>query len=195
MFISFWSFLLLSIALSTDTFTAGLSYSTEKVRVPCSSICILSLVSGFMFTLSLIAGQKASALIPSKVTTALSFLILLSLAVYKLYDALPDRFHPAKDLTTASFSEKINKKEPDRLSPAEAAVLSVILSIDSITAGVSSGAPALSPAIIFLISSSIHFLSFLLGLFTGQKLLHKISCSFSFLPAVLFFLLAVSRLF
>lgn len=195
MFISFCSFLLLSIALSTDTFTAGLSYSMEKVRVPFSSLCMLSLVSGFMFTLSLIAGQKASSLIPSKVTTALSFLILLSLSVYKLYDALPGRFHPAKDLTTASFSEKINKKEPDRLSPAEAAVLSVILSIDSITAGVSSGAPALSPAIIFLISSSIHFLSFLLGLFTGQKLLHKISCSFSFLPAVLFFLLAVSRLF
>ncbi|MGN0376995.1 MAG: manganese efflux pump [Suilimivivens sp.] len=195
MLISLCSFLLLSIALSADTFAAGLSYSTEKVQVPFSSVCILSLISGFMFTLSLIAGEKAASLIPQRITAILSFLILLALAFYKLYDALPDRFRHSGDLTTISFSEKVNKKEPDFLSPPEAAALSVVLSIDSITAGISSGAPALPPAIIFLISSSIHFLSLLFGLFTGKKLLHRISCSFSFLPAVLFFLLAISRLF
>lgn len=195
MFISVCSFLLLSIALSTDTFAAGLSYSAEKVRVPFGSMCILSLISGFMFTLALIAGKKIAAFVPSEATTIFSFFILLALAFYKLYDALPDKFHRTKDLTTVSFSEKVNQKDPAVLSPMEAAALSVVLSIDSITAGISSGAPALAPAAIFFLSVVIHFLSIVLGLFTGKMLLHKISCSFSFLPAALFFLLAFSRLF
>lgn len=195
MLISIFSFLLLSIALSTDTFAAGLSYSAEKVRVPLSSMCILSLISGFMFTLALIAGKKIASFIPPKATAVLSFFILLALAFYKLYDALPDRFRYSKDLTTISFSEKVNQKNPSVLSPMEAAALSVALSIDSITAGISSGTPALPPAVIFLLTTAIHFISIVLGLFTGKLLLHKGSCSFSFLPAALFFLLAFSKLF
>ena len=58
MTISFLPFVLLCIALSTDTFTAGLSYSAGRVRVPVTSILILSLVSGLTFTLSLLAGEK-----------------------------------------------------------------------------------------------------------------------------------------
>lgn len=190
-----FSFLLLSFALSTDTFAAGLSYSAQKVRVPLRSMGIISLVSGFMFTLSLLAGEKLSFLIPAKATGYFSFVLLCALAFYKLYDALPQKFHPAKDMTTASLSEKVNKKEPEILSPLEAALLSAVLSIDSIAAGVSTGAPPLSSAAILLISSAIHFLSLKLGLSAGQKLLEKTSCSFSWLSAVLFFLLAFSKLF
>lgn len=195
MLVSFCSFILLSIALSTDTFAAGLSYSAQKVRVPLSSMCILSLISGFMFSLALIAGEKIATFIPSAVTTFFSFFILLTLSFYKLYDALPEKYHRPKDLTTAAFSEKVNQKEPSVLSPAESAALSLALSIDSITAGVSSGAPDLLPAVIFLISVIIHFFSMAFGLYAGKKLLHKISGNFSFLPAALFLILALSRLF
>lgn len=195
MIIAICSFLLLSVSLSTDTFAAGLSYSAEKVKVPLSSVCILSLISGCMFTLSLMAGEKAASLIPAGLASVLSFFILFALALYKLYDALPDSIRPARHLTTFSFSEKVNKKEPSILSPPEAAALSVVLSIDSITAGISSGSPALPPAVLFLISSSIHFLSFILGLFTGKKLFCRRSCNLSFLPAALFLLLAFTRLF
>lgn len=156
MIISICSFMVLCVALSTDTFAAGLSYSAEKVRVPFSSMSIISLVSGFMFMLSLMAGEKIAYFIPPRITTLLSFIILMALAIYKLYDSLPDKFHKAQDLTTASFSEKVNKKNPAILSPTEAAALSTVLSIDSITAGISTGAPALPPAVIFLISAMIH---------------------------------------
>ena len=163
------SFLLLCIALSTDTFTAGLSYSAGKVRVPFTSMCIVSVISGFMFTVSLHAG--------------------------KLYDALPDSFHRKHNLTTASFSEKVNKKDIQILSSGEAALLSVVLSIDSITAGISSETPLLSPAVIFLVSAAIHFLTMALGLSAGKFLRKKISYNFSWLSAALFFILAFTRLF
>lgn len=195
MSISFCSFALLCVALSSDTFAAGLSYSAERVHVPIGSMSIISVVSGFMFTLSLIAGEKIAVLIPHNITAFFSFMILMVLAVYKLYDALPDKFHDSKDLTTVSLSEKVNKNDPSVLSPMEAAALSVVLSIDSITAGVSTGAPALSPAIIFSLSAVIHFLSIRLGLSAGNALLSRISCNLSWLSAILFFLLAISRLF
>lgn len=195
MIISLCSFALLCAALSSDTFAAGLSYSAEKVHVPVSSMGIISIISGFMFTLSLMAGEKIAILIPHNVTVFFSFTILMALALYKLYDALPDRFHHSRDLTTVSLSEKVNKKDPSVLSPAEAAALSMVLSIDSITAGVSTGAPALPPAFIFLLSSAVHFISIRLGLSAGNMLLARISCNFSWLSAGLFFLLALSRLF
>ena len=49
---SFLTFLLFCIALSADTFTAGLSYGSSGVRIPAPSKLILALVSGLMFTLS-----------------------------------------------------------------------------------------------------------------------------------------------
>lgn len=194
MLIPYASLLILCIALSADTFAAGLSYSASKVRVPLSSMCILSLVSGFAFTLSLSVGEKLGALIPPGASAFFSFLVLLLLSLYKLYDALPDRFHPSVSFTTVSFSSHVNQREPELLSPYEAAALSVMLSIDSITAGISQGISSLSPAVVFLFSSGIHFLSILFGAFTGKKLSGKLSCNLSFLPALLLFLLALSRL-
>lgn len=194
MLISYCSFLLLCIALSADTFAAGLSYSVSKVRVPISSMCILSLVSASAFTLSVSAGEMITAMISSNVSTLLSFFILLILAVYKLYDALPDRFHLPAAFTTLSFSSHVNQKEPERLSPFEAAVLAFMLSIDSITAGLSQGTPSLTPAVIFLFSFAVHFLSILFGILAGNRMSEKFSCNLSFLPALLFFLLALKSL-
>lgn len=194
MLISYCSFLLLCIALSADTFAAGLSYSASKVRVPIGSMCILSLISAITFTLSVSTGEKISTMIPSKISTLLSFFILLFLAVYKLYDALPDRYHLPVAFTTLSFSSRVNQKEPERLSPFESATLAFMLSIDSITAGFSQGTPSLSPAVIFLFSFAVHFLSILFGILAGNRLSEKFSCNLSFLPALLFFLLALKSL-
>lgn len=195
MLISYGSFLILCIALSADTFAAGLSYGASRVRVPISSMCILSFVSGLTFALSVSIGEKLTAFIPKGASSLFSFLLLLLLSFYKLYDALPERFHPSVSFTTVSFSSHVNKKDPEFLSAFEAAALSLVLSVDSITAGISQGISSLSPAVVFLSSSILHFLSILFGAFTGRKLSGKISCNLSFLPALLLFLLALSRLF
>ena len=189
MTISFLPFVLLCIALSTDTFTAGLSYSAGRVRVPVTSILILSLVSG------LLAGEKITDLLPAGFTRISSFLILLFLSLYKLYDALPERFHRNSGMTTASFSEKINRGDVQRLSWAEAALLSLVLSVDSITAGLGSQMPPLPTAAVVLLSSSIHFFAMLAGLFAGNLLVQRFSCNFSWVSTALFFLLALSRIF
>lgn len=193
-------FLLLCIALSTDTFTAGLSYSMGRVRVSIVSAGILSVISGFLFTLSLLAGEKLAAFFPAGFAKIFSFAVLFLLSLYKLYDSLPERFHRGFGLTTVSLSEKVNQKDVQTLSWGEAALLSLVLSVDSITAGLSSRAPDLPPAVIWLISALVQFLSVSLGLQSGKALLERTSQGFSRLScavlcSALLFALALSRLF
>lgn len=199
MTISIISFLFLCIALSTDTFTAGLSYGAGRVRVSPLSAAILSLLSGLLFTLSLLAGQRLAGLFPARLAELFSFAVLFLLGLYKLYDALPERFHRRSSLTTASFSEKVNKKDVQTLSGGEAALLSLVLSVDSVTAGISSRAPELSPVIILLISALIQFFSMQLGLQAGKIFLGRSSANSSRLSCTAFsctllFALAFSRI-
>ena len=184
--------LVLAIALSLDTFTAGLSYSAGKVQIPLRSMITLALVSGLTFTLSQIAGNLILFFLPKSVTRLFSFLILLSIAAYKLYDA----FHSeaASGFTTSSISQKVNKKDVHILSTGEAIVLSLALSIDSISAGLSAGIKAPHPAVSFCITTAVHLIAIVCGYEAGRLIAGKISCNFSLLTAILLFFLAILRL-
>lgn len=186
--------LILTIALSLDTFTAGLSYSAGKVRIPLFSMIMIALVSGLTFTLSLIAGNFILFLLPLSVTRLLSFTILLALAIYKLYDSLPSHREKASSFTTSSISQKVNKKDLHVLSTGEAILLSLALSVDSISAGLSAGFKAPHPAVSFFIAAAVHFAAIVCGYGAGRLIAEKISCNFSLLSAVLLFLLAFLRL-
>lgn len=186
--------LVLAIALSLDTFTAGLSYSTGKVQIPLFSMIMIALVSGLTFTFSLIAGNFIIFLLPHAVTRLLSFLILFLLAVYKLYDALPVHSKTAGNFTTSGISQKINKKEVHILSTGEAILLSLALSVDSISAGLSVGFKAPHPAVSFFITAVIHFIAIACGYEAGRLIAGKLSCNFSLLSALLLFCLAFFRL-
>lgn len=193
MTISFQVFLFLTIALSMDSFTAGLTYGTGNVRVPFLSSVIIASISGFMLTLSFLAGGVLLSFIPVFFTKILSFLILFMLSLYKLYDALPSKRHTP--LTTDSISEKVNKKNKHILSCGEAFILALALSVDNISAGISAGSPRLPYSVIFFITAGIHFLFIQSGIRLGCLISGKISCNFSLLGAALLFLLALLRLF
>lgn len=195
MTISLAAFLLLATILSIDTFTAGLSYTAQKVRVPLLSILIISCVSGFTFTLSLFAGQILIRLLPLSLMKVLSFLLLLSLALYKLYDALPERLRHPLRFTTAHISEAVNREDIPVLSPKEAFFLSLLLSADSISAGLSTAPPPLPVFSLFFLTSLIHLCALFTGMLCGRLLLQHLSCNLSLLGALLLLILAFLRLF
>lgn len=195
MTISIYSFLLLTFVLSTDTFMAGLSYSSSHVKVPPLSMILISVTSGLMYTLSLMAGSLISLLLPGNIINYFSFFVLFLLALYKLYDTFPSHSTQKKDFTTDAISEKVNTRNIHVLSPGEALLLSFLLSVDSISAGISAGLPALDPAVIFLFTAVIHFCAISLGLLSGKILTRKSSHNFAWLSAAILFLLAFLRLF
>ncbi|MBP3603314.1 MAG: manganese efflux pump [Lachnospiraceae bacterium] len=194
MILSFTEFLLLIFALSLDTYTAGISYSMGKVRVSFLSLLLISAVSGFMLTLSFTMGKFIIPFIPSSYLKFFSFFLLFLLALYKLYDAFSEKLTSPGPLTTNSISRKVNTKDLHILSPREAIYLSLLLSIDSLSAGIGSMAPLIPVILIFLLSAFMHFCALYLGLITGRFISYKSSSNFSFLSAILLFLLAFFRL-
>ncbi|MCM1136856.1 MAG: manganese efflux pump [Clostridium sp.] len=194
MTLSIYFFLLLVIVLSMDAFAAGLSYGVEKVRVPFLSLSIIALLSGGMLTLSLFAGNLLLSLIPDGLTKGISFLVLFLLSIYKFYDAFASKNHRESNLTTDGLSQKINGDDKAVLSGKEAALLALALSIDNISAGLCTGTVSLSPVILLIITTVIHFFALKLGLLTGQLLALKGSCSFTWLGAVILMILAFARI-
>lgn len=194
MILSISAFLLLLFALSADTFTAGLSYSLNKVRIPFLSILLISFISGLMLTCSFTLGEILLCFIPTRLVNLFSFSLLFLLALYKLYDALPDKTGSSKKLTTDVISEKVNFKDVTYLSPPEAVLLAFLLSIDSISAGLGAGLPPFSSFEIFLLASFMHFAAMYLGLLSGHILSGKSSPRLSYLSAILLLLLAIFRL-
>ncbi len=195
MTISIPFFLLLTVILSTDTFMAGLSYSSSKVHVPLISMLFLALVSGFMYTLSLFCGNLLSALISVTYLNYFSFIVLFLLAIYKLYDTFPSHSSEIKEFTTDSISGKVNTRHKQILSPAESVLLAVLLSADSISAGLSTGLPALHPAFILIFTGCIQFCAFYTGYLSGRFFADRCSYPLNRLSAFLLFILALLRLF
>lgn len=151
-----------------DALIFGLSYGIEHVYISPLCLFLISFISGGVLTVSFFCGDVLSHYIPPAAAKWLPFLVLLFLAFYKLYDALP-LFHRQKgEMTTETLSHKINQKETQVLSPQEASLLAVTLSIDNISAGLNIGSLHIPILLIFLYSVVIHFITIYAGWVAGR---------------------------
>ena len=80
-------FLLITL-LCADTFIFGFSYGLDRVKIPLSSLSLISCISGLTLTLSFLSGDRLLTLLPPFLKTCLPFAVLLLLSLYKIYDAL-----------------------------------------------------------------------------------------------------------
>ncbi len=112
---------LIALALSVDSFVAAFSYGTSKIKIPLSSVGIISVASSLITGLSMLTGSFVKDYIPSGFTTLLSFGILFLLGVLKLFDS--------------SQPKNADKDHSQSISPKEALSLSAALSLDGCAAG------------------------------------------------------------
>lgn len=189
----FFSLILITL-LSMDALIFGLSYGIEHVYISPLCLFLISFISGGVLTVSFFCGDVLSHYIPPAVAKWLPFLVLLFLAFYKLYDALP-LFHRQKgEMTTETLSHKINQKETQVLSPQEASLLAVTLSIDNISAGLSIGSLHIPILLIFLYSVVIHFITIYAGWVAGRFFSSRCSRNLSLAGAILLLVLAFLQL-
>lgn len=204
--------LLLAFAVSADTFTVGLTYGMDKVRIPYSSAAIISGIPSLILLIFLCAGASISARVPANITGTISFLILAGMAILKLFDSSVKAFiRRSKSLlphrrfaftfrelgiilTIYANPETANKDTPSILTPTEALPLSLALSLDSAAVGVGAGVSMSHP----LLTAVITFFTGCLGVYTGKKLsayiCSHVKLDFSFIGGLLLLLLAWSRL-
>ena len=111
----------ISLALSVDSFIAAFSYGTSKIKIPLSSVGIISVTGSLITGLSMLAGSFVKDFIPPGFTTLLSFGILFLLGVLKLFES--------------SSPANADKDNSHSISAKEALSLSAALSLDGCAAG------------------------------------------------------------
>ena len=186
--------LLLITLLCADAFVFGFSYGLDRVRIPLSSLFLISCISGAMLTLSFLSGDRLLTLLPPFLKTCLPFAVLLLLSLYKIYDALPALHRPKGPLTSEALSRKINQKEAQLLSLNEAALLAVTLSIDNISVGLSIGTCHLPVFLLLSYSVLIHGAAIWGGWLLGHHLSRRCSHNLSMISALLLLALAFAQL-
>ncbi len=196
---------LIALALSVDSFVAAFSYGTSKIKIPLSSVGIISVTSSLITGLSMLTGSFVKDYIPSGFTTLLSFGILFLLGVLKLFDS--------------SQPKNADKDHSQSISPKEALSLSAALSLDGCAAGfgaslsagmtASPGAAAagfdasaaagtasslIPVAAVFLFSLIFGALMVLTGSHIGNKAAGRLPIKPGIIGGLLLILLAVARL-
>lgn len=190
----FFSLFLITL-LSMDALIFGLSYGMDEVYISPLCMLLISFISAGVLTISFLTGDLLLVLIPPFIARWLPFLILLLLSLYKLYDAIPAFHKKNQKITTEALSHRINCRETPILSPKEAIVLAVTLSVDNICAGLGFGSLHISLIPVFFYSVVIHFVAIYAGWRTGKLFSSRCSRNLSLGGAILLLLLAFLQLY
>ena len=173
----------LALALSLDTFAAGISLGARRIRIPAASLLALSLTCSLSLLVSILLGGLLGDWISPRAASLISCMLLCGIGGVRLFDSLVKgllrrccesersfilRFQNLKiflqvciDSTQADFNRS------NSLSCLEAVSLAIALSLDGLVAGFGSGFSAIgriSPALSFCCSLLCNLLAVLAGL-------------------------------
>lgn len=180
------SAILLSISLSMDSLSIGVSYSLRKIKTPLSAKIIICLISMLITTISIFFGNILIKIIPENISKLIGALMLCILGVYIIIQAFTkknketkDCKKPALSFTLKHFGIIINiVRDPciydidnsAKIDPLEAIYLGTALSIDSFAAGISSAIAGLNSFFIPLSVGVFQIIFLTFGNFIGGKI-------------------------
>lgn len=202
---------LLVLAVSLDSFVASIHYGVKKIKIPFISILIINMICSFLLGISILLGKEAQKFLPVGATSIISFIILVFLGMYYLFEGLIKFYLESKNSQEGKLEIKFagirfivnvyideTKADKDRskvLDAKEAIFLAIALSLDSLTIGFGSGLSNMNYLSIMIFSFIAGFLSIFSGLKIGEKLSTGIRFNLSWISGILLIILAVLRLF
>ncbi len=201
---------LLVLALSLDAFVASIAYGTNKIKIPFTSMTIITIVCSMFLAASIFFGSLLKQLLPSNITIIISFIILMSLGIYYLFESLIKNFLEKKSDSNHKVKFKLfniwfiidiyideTKADFDNskiLSSKEALYLAIALSLDSIAIGFGSGLGNVNYFHVILLSLVSGMIAIWIGLFIGRKFVEKSKLNLSWLAGIILMVLAVLKL-
>lgn len=209
--VSFFEALCIALALSLDAFAAAFSYGTDRIRIPFLSILVIDGVCSLSIGVTLLTGSLLKDCIPLWLTGTVCFLILFLLGTAKLLDGITKSIikkHGAISsniqFSFCNFRFVLNlyanpqcadTDHSKTLSPKEAAMLALALSLDGCAVGFGTGLGNASCLLVFLCSLVVEGAAVLFGIFLGNRAAGKFSCSISWVGGLILLLLALAKLF
>ena len=202
--------LILVLSLCIDTFVTSIVYSSNKIKIPVVSGLIIDTICSLFLAISLFFGYLIKDFIPINIASTISFLLLLILGVYRLFEAffknLIKRYYDKGSPLTFKIFEfkfilqiyadevKADLDESKILSPKEAFFLAVALSLDSLTVGFGCSLGTVNYLATVLLSFLVGALLLVLGGYVGKKISKNYNLNLSCLSGVLLIILAFIRI-
>lgn len=183
MFSSILEILLLVTAVSVDSFAVSFAYGINRVKIPFSSLLILSAISGITLALSLSVGSLLTDIVSPLFMRIAGFAILFALGLVKLFDTSCDAQARHADLNC----DKV-------LSPLEAVSLGIALSLDSIAAGLGIGFSLHEMLYASISAFLLSIAAILTGCLTGRRIACCSCRQFCRIGGILLIVLALFKL-
>lgn len=208
------SFVLLALAVSLDSFSAGFTYGLRKIKIPIQSIIIISLCSATTLALAMLFGQFIEWILSPQLTETIGGIILVSLGAWALFQVIRPQSKTREPIQiqektlilweikslglVIQILRKPLKADIDcsgTITGIEAVLLGLALSLDAFGAGVGAAMLNFPP---LLLSGLVIFMSSFF-LFTGIEIGKKARRyawvqSLSFIPGIVLILLGVWKL-
>lgn len=202
--------LILVLSLCIDTFVTSIVYSSNKIKIPVVSGLIIDTICSLFLAISLFFGYLIKDFIPINIASTISFLLLLILGVYRLFEAffknlIKKYYDKGSPLTFKIFEFKFilqiyadevkaDLDESKILSPKEAFFLAVALSLDSLTVGFGCSLGTVNYLATVLLSFLVGALLLVLGGYVGKKISKNSNLNLSWLSGALLIILAFIRI-
>lgn len=198
------------LALSLDTFTAGVALGTQKITVPFQSVLAISLTCSASLWLAISLGGWIGNWISPRTGAVIGCIILVMMGSVRLFDGvikeLLRRCCENKEgmvfyrknlkifLQVCVDSAQADFNRSQSLSVPEAISLAVALSVDGLAAGVGAGILDVSHWLIFLIAMLINLFAVHLGCRTGIRFSRKHEQDISWVAGALLIVLGLIKL-
>mgnify|MGYP000874975058 CR=1 FL=1 len=201
----------LASSLSVDSFAAGFAYGSNKIKVPFSSVGIISFICSGIVAVSMLLGSYVKKYIPTWLTTVLCFSILFIMGLTKLIDCLMKSFirrhtNLKKQVEFSAFSlrfilslyadpEEADIDKSKSISKAEAASLALGLSLDGLAVGFGAAMGNANGLLVFLWSLITNTVFLSGGCRIGAKIARKAPFNFAWVGGIILILLAFMKIF
>ncbi|MDR2531333.1 MAG: sporulation membrane protein YtaF [Oscillospiraceae bacterium] len=210
MFFSLTQAFLLVFAVSADAFVSSFAYGVKKIKIPFSSVMVISVISSTILATSLFAGELIRPFLHENTANVLCFLILFTLGLIKLLDNAIKTLIKKHNRINRQLKFKLlnlnfilnvyaNPEDADEdcskvLSPAEAVPLAIALSLDGLAAGIGTALGGANKPLIIAFSLIISIIVITLGSMSGNKAASKSKVGFSWLGGAVLIILAIHKL-
>lgn len=217
------SLIILALAVSLDGFGVGLMYGFRRIKIPLLSVFIISICSGIVMFIAMLAGDQLAYFLSIEVAETLGSVILIGLGTWAIFNMLFKRDDaacevnvPAEPPHIPSTSRRLLHIEISKLglvidvlkrpatadmdrsgniSAVEAILLGSALSLDAFGAGIGAAFIQLSPWTTPLLVSMISGAFLLLGLRYGASYAETSWMRrMSLLPGILLILIGIIKL-
>ncbi|SHM39233.1 putative sporulation protein YtaF [Caldanaerovirga acetigignens] len=200
----FFSCLFLSIAVSVDSFFAGLTYGLRGIRIPILSQFIIAFSTSAAFFLSMTMGCIIERVVPFDLSRYAGSAILILLGFLSLKETFKrEGFKERKKKTSTIFSIVVDiMREPESadfdvsgiIESKESFFLGAALALDAVGAGLGAGAMGFKVIHAVLLVAVFEFALMSVGLYLGGKNIRKKVLTLSCLPGIILILIGIFRL-